>query len=288
MRQNGTVPSASSFVLAMLAVLFLIPQGAQAFFSIEFGDFNSPAPSILTRNGDAELVNGLLRLTPNEFNQNGSAFLNSPFAFNTETSFSTRFQFRIHAQGGISAGDGLVFIIQNDPRGSTALGTAGSGLGYGNAGLFGGPPIANSIGIAFDTYPFHDTNQGNIELLTNGDVIHPTAQSLQNFDFATGVPFNAWIDYSGQTDVLNVFLSQSSDKPASPLLSTKVVIDNAAHSQALFGFSAATGSAFNIHDIQNWQLTYIQAVVPEVSSAMALAIMAAMACVIPAFRRLRS
>jgi Legume lectin domain len=237
-------------------------------------------PSILTRNGDAALVNGLLRLTPNEFNQNGSAFLNSPFAFNTETSFSTRFQFRIHAQGGISAGDGLVFIIQNDPRGSTALGTAGSGLGYGNAGFFGGPPIANSIGIAFDTYPFHDANQG--------DVINPVAQSLQNFDFATGVPFNAWIDYNGQTDMLNVFLSQSSDKPANPLLSAQLAIDNAVHSQAFFGFSAATGSAVPIQDIANWQVTYIPTAIPEVSSATALVLMAAMACVILAFRRLRS
>ncbi len=270
MRQNRTVLSASPFVPAMLAALFLIPQGAQAFFSIEFGDFNSPAPSVLTRNGDAALVNGLLRLTPNEFDQDGSAFLNAPFAFNTGTSFSTRFQFRIHAQGGISAGDGLVFIVQNDPRGSSALGTAGSGLGYGNAGLFGGPPIANSIGVA------------------NGDVINPVAQSLQNFDFATGVPFNAWIDYNGQTDVLNVFLSQSSDKPANPLLSSQLAIDNAVHGRAFFGFSAATGSAFNIQDIDNWQLTYIQTAIPEVSSAMALELMAAMACVILAFRRLRS
>jgi len=288
MKRNITIRSAF-LGAAILTPVLSVSTSAYAVFSIDFGDFGSPAPSVLTQNGDAALTGGVLRLTPDQQHKSGSAFLNIPFDLDTTTSFSSHFQFRIHGQGaGTGAGaDGLVFIVQNDPRGTAALGRDGSGLGYGNVG-FGGPPIVNSVGIAFDTYPFQQAHQGNIEMLENGEISFPAAQSLQNFDFASGEALNAWVDYSGATDLLRVYLSKSSVKPTSPLLSTTVAIENIVGSRAFFGFSGATGDAVNIQDINNWALSYSQSPVPEPSPAVAFGIIGTLSSAFMAMRKIRA
>ena len=260
--QQGVI-SASTLV-----VLGIITSQPASAFSFAFENFGIPAPSLITTNGDAEFTNDVLRLTPDEGSKLGSAFFNAPFDFDSNTSFSTQFQFLIHGQraGTTEGGDGLVFIIQNDPRGVNALGTDGSGLGYGNGGLFGESPITNSVAIAFDTFPFQLNNQGSIELLQNGST-NPLIQSIQPLDFAIGSPLNAWIDYDGNTDLLEVFLSLTTTKPSSPLLSNTLAIDSIVGEQAFFGFSAATGARFNTHDIESWKLT---TVVPEPTSLLGL------------------
>lgn len=261
-------------VSALTALGIIIPQPARAAFSFEFDNFSSPVPSLITTNGDAEFTDSILRLTPDEGGKVGSAFFNTPFDFDSNTFFSSHFQFRIHGErAGITEGaDGLVFIIQNDPRGVTAFGRDGSGLGYGPAGAFGGDPIENSVGIAFDTFPFQLSNQGNIAILQNGSNA-PVASATQPFNFASGNPLNAWIDYDGQTDLLEIFFSQTASKPSSPLLTQILAIDSVVGSQAFFGFSAATGARFNIHDIESWELSFNQKSpegVPEPSSVLAL------------------
>jgi hypothetical protein len=222
-----------SAVLLFPSSLFLICTPAQAVFSIEFGDFNSPAPAALSRNGDAALIGNVLRLTPDAQHKRGSSFLDIPFDFGPGTSFSTRFQFQVHgALAGTGNGaDGLAFVIQNDPRATTALGGDGSGLGYGNVGI-GGPPISRSVAIAFDTYPFQQAHQSNIELLENGEISVPAAQSLQNLDFAAGTALNAWVDYDGAQDLLKVYLSQSQSKPSTAVFAAGVSIETLVGSHA--------------------------------------------------------
>jgi hypothetical protein len=259
------------------AFLICVPLPAHAVFSIDFGDFNSPAPGALRRNGNAALTGGVLRLTADAQHERGSSFLSFPFDFGADVSFSTRFQFQVHGilAGTGSGGDGLVFVVQSDPRGTAALGGDGSGLGYGNVGM-GGPAISRSVAIAFDTYPFQQAHQSNIELLENGEISVPAAQSLQNLDFAAGTALNAWIDYSGAQDFLKVYLSQSQSKPLTPAFTAAVSIEALVGPHAFIGFSAATGDAWNIHDVDNWQLTYNSSPVPECSSIAALTIMSAL------------
>jgi hypothetical protein len=235
--------------------VYIIPQPARGF---SFEDFGPPAPSLITANGDAAFTESVLRLTPDEGSRVGSAFFNAPFAFDAHTSFASHFQFRIHGEraGTPEGADGLVFIMQNDPRGVRALGTDGSGLGYSFGGAFGESPMINSIGVAFRTFPFQLSNQGNVELLQ----IDPNAltsllaESLQSFNFANSNPLNVWIDYDGQTDVLQIYLSQTPRKPRAPVLTQTVAIEAVVGAQAFFGFSAATGARFNIHDIERWEL----------------------------------
>src|SRR6478672_13629884 len=82
------ISSIRSAVLLVPLSLFLIctPLPAGAVFSIEFGDFNSPAPAALSRNGDAALIGNVLRLTPDAQHKRGSSFLNIPFDFGPDTS----------------------------------------------------------------------------------------------------------------------------------------------------------------------------------------------------------
>jgi hypothetical protein len=62
----------------------------------------------------------------------------------SEAASATTFTYTINPVGA----DGLAFVIQNDPSGSSALGGAGDNLGASG--------IANGVAIAFRTYVFND------------------------------------------------------------------------------------------------------------------------------------
>ena len=47
--------------------------------------------------------------------------------------------------------DGMVFVLQNDPRGINAIGALGGAMAYGGGGAVGTGGIKPSIGIEFDT-----------------------------------------------------------------------------------------------------------------------------------------
>ncbi|MDP6455382.1 MAG: hypothetical protein QF898_19025 [SAR202 cluster bacterium] len=59
-----------------------------------------------------------LHLAPASIGVGGSAFLDQIIAVDSDTSFSTQFQFRMH---GGSGADGLAFMLHNDPDGTSAL-----------------------------------------------------------------------------------------------------------------------------------------------------------------------
>lgn len=80
-------------VSALVALGVITPQPVRGF---SFEDFSSPAPSLITTNGDAEFTDSVLRLTPDEDGRVGSAFFNAPFDFDSNAPFSSHFQFRIH------------------------------------------------------------------------------------------------------------------------------------------------------------------------------------------------
>ncbi|HAX84931.1 MAG TPA: hypothetical protein DCY91_01395 [Cyanobacteria bacterium UBA11370] len=218
--------------------------------SISFSDFSDL--SNLTLNGGARQAGNVLRLTSAGFHQKGSAFLTNPFTIGADTSFQTNFQFNLSGGLGTFGGDGFTFVLQNDPRGANALGNAGGGLGY--------QGISPSLAIEFDTIRNGLTDAGpgilranHIGVDQNGSVVS-SVTAIPNIDLNGGDPINAWIDYDGTTDLLEVFLGTSTFKPATSLLSTTVDLFNTVGSQANIGFTAATGLSTNRHDIQNWLL----------------------------------
>lgn len=216
--------------------------------AINFSNFTNT--SSLTFNGSANRVSDVLRLTSNQANQSGSAFYATPISLSNNTSFQTSFQFQITGgrslREGVIGSDGFVFMLQNAPQGSKALGGIGYALGYGS--------ITNSFAIEFDTngQATGDPNDNHIGIDINGSLVS-TITATPNLNLKSGAPIYAWIDYNGVNNQLQVYLSNTAIKPGTALLTTTVDLPNIVGNQAYIGFSAGTGSLWNNHDIRNWQ-----------------------------------
>jgi hypothetical protein len=134
----------------------------------------------LTRAGTAQIVSpGVLRLTPNfdtSTNSSGEPIGDPPAGaawaatpFQVSSSFSVGFKFRMSDPTGYldadgSGGDGIAFVIQNDPRGTGAIGRGAGGIGF--LGIY------NSVAVMFDTYTnnyaYGDPNGNYVAVNTRG------------------------------------------------------------------------------------------------------------------------
>jgi hypothetical protein len=223
--------------------------------SFDFTNFAST--SGLKFNGSSAKFGTALRLTPASASKTGSVFYTTPIALDTDTSFQTQFQFQL--RGGTLGSDGFTFVLQNSPAKANAIGSRGGNLGYGGTVN----PITQSLAIKFDTFKnATDPNNNNIAVLRDGNVTAALAttsnvtdsNSGTPIDLNSGTPINAWIQYNGNTDKLDVFLSQSSTKlpTAKAALSYQIDLTSVLGSQAFVGFTAGTGSRFNAQDINSW------------------------------------
>src|SRR5262249_3985595 len=102
----------------------------------------TPTPSLIIDPGYLNVTNG------GDFGQ-----ATSPWWANRVPigNFTTSFTFRLH-DGTDPRADGFAFVIQADPRGTSAIGPAGGGLGYGPDQPTGGLGVVNSVAIKFDLY----------------------------------------------------------------------------------------------------------------------------------------
>jgi hypothetical protein len=213
-------------------------------------------PSNLVINGDATVIVGgegeptLIRLTPDIGDKAGSVFSKDQIH---STSFSSYFQFRIHASGGdifdcneTDGADGLVFVVQSV---SSDLGSTGQGIGY--AG------IVRSIGIEFDTWCNSGNNDpcsNHLAINLNGAVHHDDPETVVSLDTSleNAEVWHVWVDYDGTAVELR--LSDTDQRPMFPtlvkLLSIKEILES---DTAFIGFTSGTGAAWANHDILLWE-----------------------------------
>lgn len=218
---------------------------------INYADFSSTAG--LTINGNAAQVGNVLRVTPATYYQGGSFFATSTVNLSSNASFSTYFQFRNTGAGGscdsgsTCGADGLVFVVQTV---GNNVGGAGGGIGY--AGL------ANSVGIEFDTWNngAGDNNSSNsVGIDVNGSVNSLALAEVTEADMNAGDIWNAWVDYNGLSNLIEVRLTRSAARPVAPILSyTRNLVADLGTTNAFVGFTSGTGSAFANHDVLRWTL----------------------------------
>ena len=232
---------------------------------VSYPDFSNVAG--LTINGQAAQVGSVLRVTPALPSQAGSAFSTAAVSLAANASFSTYFQFRFTGAGvsdgfGLGA-DGLVFVVQTV---SNNVGTGGGGIGY--------LGIPNSIGIEFDTW-----NNGGIDadssnhvgIDANGSVASLVLTEVTEADMNNGAVWNAWVDYNGATNLLEVRLTQSNVRPASAILSlTRDIAIDLGSTNAFVGFTSGTGAAWANHDVLSWVLDNSFAPIGRVPEPMSL------------------
>ncbi len=210
----------------------------------------------------------VLRLTPGLADQAGSAFSLNTVHLGSNASFSTAFSFQMWGGGGISDGtqntpgaDGIVFVLNTI---SNSVGALGQGVGY--------QGIGHSVGIKFDTwddstangFPQDNDPNGNfVAIYTNGSTQLGTGPGDATTFYSptdqmkNGATWFAWIDYNGNTDELDVRLSETDVRPTSANLDEVIDLNDSSilgSSPNVFaGFTSGTGGAWDNNDILNWQ-----------------------------------
>lgn len=251
---------AASLLAAMLVTLGTVRPGVAASTTVTFSDFSDLSSMVLS-GSTASIANpvsfggqNVLRLS-NALSQAGGAFLADPIPLidsgGFRASFSTAFQFQItHPMGcgefDAQGADGLVFVVQTA---SNQYGGAGGGLGYDG--------IDKSIGIEFDTWYNGgvDPNGNHVGIDQNGSVASLATANVSPA-MNNGQVWYAWIDYDGNTQNLEVRLSQNSVRPAAPLLARNMDLPAILEQpDAYVGFTAGTGCGGNDHDIRSWTFT---------------------------------
>jgi hypothetical protein len=242
--------------------------------SIQFTDFTSEAG--LTLNGGAKGADAggkkVLRVTPAQENQAGSVFFTEKVAL--KDGFEATFGFQITGMTDGDA-DGLAFVIQNS--GPKALGSEGSGLGYG-VSADDEEGIPRSLAIEFDTFNlkdlapdqddgFGDPNGNHISVHSRGaepnhvDEAYSLGKATEGLpNLKDGKPHTVKVSYLPGS--LKVYV----DSMEKPVLTVMLKLDSFsgkefrdasvldAEGKAWVGFTAGTGSLTENHDILNWKL----------------------------------
>lgn len=193
-----------------------------------------------------------LTLTPAGAAYAGSAFLNKKIK--QSDGFSSYFNFTLkypRSAYGLDAGaDGLVFIVAKN---TNSLGGIGEGIGY--------TGINNSIGIEFDSFPnANDISNSHIGINLNGQLTsdknkpgyEDNVADLGANYFNEDGPFHVWIDYESNSQLLSVYISKTTTRPASPTLTKTIDLSQYCGDEYYVGFTAATGSCYEAHKIGKW------------------------------------
>ena len=215
---------------------------AETAITAALPNFSGSNGALLQKNGDTAISGGSLRLTRSQGTIYGTAFLKDLVTLPTNRSFSAYFTFRItEPKCGLGGGaDGLTFIVQTD---SSSVGSMGGGIGY--AG------ILPSVAVEFDTFKnneFKDPNSNHIGISLNGD---PESVATVNapFPLIDGNVYHAWVDYDGRNNVLQVRLGDTDSRPSEATISHKVELESIFGDRVYAGFTAATGTCSEQHEI---------------------------------------
>jgi hypothetical protein len=193
----------------------------------------------------------VLRLTLDELSQGGSAFIKNPIKLVSDkgflASFSAFFSFQITRSGGLDEGtgdgaDGIAFVVQTV---ANNVGNVGGGIGY--------QGIPRSLGIEFDTWnngnQANDPDDNHIGIDTNGNIKSIKTYS-EKTKFNNGAIWYAWVDYDGDNQKLEVRYSTENLRPQTPAITSTINLPKLlVQEDAYIGFTSATGSSYNVHDI---------------------------------------
>jgi hypothetical protein len=194
---------------------------------------------------DAKFTSNSLQLTEARNSLQGIGLLKAPQTLSAARSFSSHFSMQMTdpvCHTGLGA-DGLSFVMQGSLNTKRAIGW---GLGYAGTEM--------SIAVEFDTYTnreFEDPNAQHIGLSLHGDPSsYATVQSPYTLN--DGQVYYVWIEYDGAAKFLEVRISDNTTRPEVALMRTQVDLTGVLDNKVFVGFSAATGSCNEQHDIKSF------------------------------------
>jgi hypothetical protein len=203
-------------------------------------------PAIVSVNGSS--LDTIL-LTPDVVSQRNSAMSTSEINLTSDFSLSFNLYFGTNNDGA----DGITFILQNDPNGSSAIGSNGEGLGA--------KGITNAVAIEFDTY--QNTNEladdhTSVYTPQSGGTTFSTTATTSSSTTTRTTPFAVSNLEDGQWHAVTVNWNASSHVLSYTLngttYSTNLGDSYAAYfggaTSVNFGFTASTGAAHNVQEVQ--------------------------------------
>ena len=213
----------------------------------------------LSLNGNASLVGTRLRLTDGGMSEDTSVWYSAKV---NVQNFTQDFSFQMTN----AAGNGMTFTIQNS--GTTALGPAGAGLGYGASSPGGQLGIPNSVAVKFDLYDGFGEGLNSTGLYTDG--ASPTVPAIDltpsGIDLHSGDVMNVHMSYDGATLRMTI-----TDSVTNAVFRTSWPIDipgTVGAPTAYIGFTGATGGATAVQDVLDWTfvspytISYLQGFTP--------------------------
>ncbi|PKU76070.1 L-type lectin-domain containing receptor kinase S.4-like [Dendrobium catenatum] len=245
-----------TFFILFLSSLSLLSALAQRE-EFEFSGFNSGnSNGNIALSGIAEVDNdGILRLTNDTRRLIGHAFYRVPIRFKNSTdgylfSFSTTFAFAIVPEYPKLGGHGLAFTIANSSSLPDAL--PSQYLGLLNAKNIGN--ASNHLfAVEFDTvqdFEFGDINDNHVGIDLNNLASNKSVPASVNLK--SGDTTQVWVDYDSARKVLDVWLANTSTKPANPIISYAVDLSPIFLNEMYVGFSASTGLLASSHYLFGW------------------------------------
>ncbi|XP_057805469.1 L-type lectin-domain containing receptor kinase VIII.1-like [Salvia miltiorrhiza] len=243
------------FPLASVVLLLFLSGGVATATEFDFGTLTFSRVKLL---GEAHWTNGSVRLTrdlgvpssgagrliyanPIRFRQPGSQLT---------ASFSTFFSFSIHNINPSSIGGGLAFVISPD---GDSVGDADGFLGI----MTDAGEPSGVVAVEFDTLmdvEFKDIN-GNHAGLDVNSMVSTRSADLESVgvELTSGDLINSWVDYSGSTRSVKVYVSLSNVKPKEAVISAELDLGELMPSDSVFvGFSGSTQGSTEVHTIEWW------------------------------------
>ena len=217
----------------------------------------------LVLGGDATVASGAVTLTPDLGNRKGAAW--SPFRVDLSQSFCLEAEVKLSDAADTSGADGVAFVLQ--PTDTSTL-SSGGGLGYLT-------DINPSVAVEFDTYPngssAGDSSSGQditLVTLTDSGIADYTGFDRANYDItddgysledgnfhstrvaydATGKTLTVLVDLNADGDFADTG-ERSVDDVSADL--AQFFNDQASTDKVYWGWTAATGGATNLQQVQN-------------------------------------
>ena len=226
-------------VFGLFACLITVNAQAETRISLAQPDYSAESGEALKVSGDAVQEGGSLRLTRKVENINGAALYKRLLFLGSDGSFASYFTFSTSNNPG-AGGDGFALLLQNHLK---AKNSAGEFIGYSGA---------EALSIEFDTYKnAHDPNNNHVGINLNGDPKSLATASL-SFPINDGRVYHVWVDYNGPDQMLEIRVADSTTRPQEPTLAHSIDLAPVLGGAVYPGFSAATGSAMQMHLIRSF------------------------------------
>jgi hypothetical protein len=215
------------------------------------GGFASNAD--LQRNGNANFVGTVARLTDGGTGQAGSVFSKARVGIGK---FASSFTFQIRP-GTSPMADGMTFTIQGN--GPDALGPSGGGLGYGPDQPGPARGIRNSICVKFDLYDNAGQGLNSTGLFSDGrspTIVEPGSGDVlvrltgTGIDFSSTHVFKVDMTYNGAT--LSVKITDNSTMATTTNNYTVDIPAKIGSNIGFPGFTGGTGGLTAIQDVMTW------------------------------------